>query len=132
MLVDKMLQEYGSFVMPALPVTELVNALKGRHPDYFPLARIKQQPSYLSAIRELLKSSTPNDRMLAYVTLGTAGDTSFNVALLDAKRCGSGASCSVTPPVDSSEDMRERSAVRLEGSLRISRLHAPANRGPSR
>ncbi len=76
--LDQLLNDYSSLTMFSIDI---------RQKDLlYPLAKLMSEPTYGADILSLLKSTNPYQRTLAYVTLGSAGDKSFNDVLLTAAK----------------------------------------------
>lgn len=72
--------------MPEVDFQELMNELEGQETSYFPLRNLQTEPFYKSTIKKLVESANIYDRILEYVTMGSAGDNSFNDSLLRATK----------------------------------------------
>lgn len=78
--------EYSGLVLTGQDNTELVNAIEGRKTSYFALKELRKEPFYQSNITALLQSTNPYQRILAYITVASAGDSSFNNELMKAAK----------------------------------------------
>ncbi|MFA6211199.1 MAG: hypothetical protein WCT03_21035 [Candidatus Obscuribacterales bacterium] len=58
--------------------SEMFTKAGGNPPPYFTLERLKAEPFYKPTISRLIRSTNPQHRMLAYMTVSSAGDSSFN------------------------------------------------------
>ncbi len=78
---EKLNYIFGTFttlVFPELGSSKLMNELKGQKVVKFPLKKFVTEPFYESSIKKFLHSENPNERILSYITLGSANDTRFN------------------------------------------------------
>lgn len=82
--LNRVLRDYSGLVMTGLDTTQLENEIEGRKTSYFALAKIQKEPFYQQTIAALIQSKNPCHRILAYITLASAGDSSQNAALLKA------------------------------------------------
>ncbi|MBX9668707.1 MAG: HEAT repeat domain-containing protein [Candidatus Obscuribacterales bacterium] len=76
--LDQLLHDYSNLTMFSIDVNQ-----KELH---YPLEKLRSEPTYAADIQSLLKSTNPYQRTLAYVTLGSSGDSSFNDNLLSAAK----------------------------------------------
>ncbi len=76
--LDQLLHDYSNLTMFSIDVNQ-----KELH---YPLEKLRSEPTYAADIQSLLKSTNPYQRTLAYVTLGSSGDGSFNDTLLSAAK----------------------------------------------
>lgn len=60
---------------------------------YYPLVNFKQTTAYKNNIRRLLNAKNPMHRILAYKTIGSAADTTFNQIILDRLNSETNESC---------------------------------------
>lgn len=84
--LNNVFENYSALIMPEVDSTKLMNELEGQETSYFPLRKLQTEPFYKSTIKKLIESANVYDRILAYVTLGSAGDNSFNDSLLKATK----------------------------------------------
>lgn len=69
---------YTTIVFPEFSSSKLMNELKGQKVVKFPLEKLVTEPFYESSIKKFLHSENPNERILSYITLGSANDNRFN------------------------------------------------------
>jgi hypothetical protein len=60
-----------------------MNNLKGINTDYSPLISFRDRAPYKDNIEKLLNSKNPMHRILAYITIGSSADTTYDKILLD-------------------------------------------------
>jgi len=82
--LNQILQNYSQFVLPAMDTNELRNALEGKETQRFALRQLKSEPFFKSGIEKLIHSSNVNNRIFAYITVGSTAERSFNDVLLKA------------------------------------------------
>jgi len=70
--LNRIFQDYSSFIMPALDVNALANSIAGRETHQNPLEKFKDEPFYRPKIEKLIDSKNLNQRVLAYVVVGSA------------------------------------------------------------
>ncbi len=75
--------KYDNLIFPHQGATQLMNSLKGANTDYSPLVLFKDKPAYKNNIERLLNSENSMQRILAYITIGSAADTSYDNVLLE-------------------------------------------------
>jgi len=66
--------------------TEAMQHLFGKVTPYFTMERLKSEPYYKATISKLINSPNVNHRMLAYMTVASANDSSFNPIIWRAAR----------------------------------------------
>lgn len=71
-------RDYHKLIAPRNDPSEMMIKATGYRPPYFTLEKLKTEPFYKSTISSLIRSSNPQHRMLAYMTVASAGDSSFN------------------------------------------------------
>ncbi len=76
-------KKYDNLIFPQQGVTQLMNNLKGINTDYSPLIPFKDRNAYKDNIEKLLNSKNPMHRILAYITIGSSADASYDKILLD-------------------------------------------------
>ncbi|MGV9012544.1 MAG: hypothetical protein ACOH13_08125 [Flavobacteriales bacterium] len=75
--------KYDNLIFPHQGTTQLMNSLKGIYTLYSPLSIFKYNSAYKNNIERLLNSSNSMQRILAYITIGSAADTSYDNVLLE-------------------------------------------------
>ena len=86
-------KKYDNLIFPQQGVTQLMNNLKGINTDYSPLIPFKDSPTYKDNIEKLLNSKNSMHRILAYITIGSAADTSYDKILLDRLKTETSEGC---------------------------------------
>jgi hypothetical protein len=74
--LNKMFQDYSALLTPSSDVTQLTEKLQGRELAVYPLYDFKSEKLYTDNIENLLNSKNDNQRILAYLVIGSSGDTS--------------------------------------------------------
>ncbi|MBS1956579.1 MAG: HEAT repeat domain-containing protein [Cyanobacteria bacterium SZAS-4] len=82
--LNEVFSDYPNLIMTGVDTNALVNDIAGRKTTYFPLQKLREELFYHDDIEKLLHSKDQYQRMLAYITLASAGDNSFNDLLLQA------------------------------------------------
>jgi hypothetical protein len=80
--LNKMFQDYSALLTPSSDVTQLTEKLQGRELAVYPLYDFKSEKLYTDNIDNLLNSKNDNQRILAYLVIGSSGDTSKEKVLL--------------------------------------------------
>lgn len=81
--LNEFFSKYDNLIFPQQGVTQLMNNLEGINTDYSPLIPFKERNAYKDNIEKLLNSKNPMHRILAYITIGSSADTSYDKILLD-------------------------------------------------
>ncbi len=81
--LNEIFHKYDTLIFSQQGVTQLMNNIKGVDTEYSPLIAFKDTKTYKDNIEKLLSSENSMHRILAYITIGSAADTSFNTILLD-------------------------------------------------
>src|SRR5205814_1368610 len=66
---------------------------EGRTTSEFPLARLKAEKFYHASMKRFLDSPNPHRRILAYITVASANDSSFNDTLGKQMKTDSDKNC---------------------------------------
>jgi hypothetical protein len=77
-------RDYNGLIAPRN--TEAMQHLTGKVTPYFTMERLKSEPYYKATISKLINSPNVNHRMLAYMTVASANDSSFNPIIWRAAR----------------------------------------------
>lgn len=77
-----MFKDYSALLTPSSCVTQLTEKLKGHELAVYPLYDFKSEKLYTDNIDKLLNSKNNNQRILAYLVIGSSGDTSKEKVLL--------------------------------------------------
>ncbi|HTD99761.1 MAG TPA: HEAT repeat domain-containing protein [Mucilaginibacter sp.] len=80
--LNKMFKVYDRLLTPHSDVTRLTESLKGHEVSIFPLYNFKNEKLYTNNINNLLNSSNPNQRILAYLVIASSDDVSKENILL--------------------------------------------------
>ena len=78
---DRIYTRYESLIFPQEGINTLFNNLTGDHAEHLPLITFKEKKVYKDLIGGLLNSDNPLRRDLAYITIGSSGDTSAKGAV---------------------------------------------------
>jgi hypothetical protein len=73
--LNEIFSKYSEFIMPEVDTKKLMAELSGQQTTYFPLQKLVNEPFYKATIKKLVESSNVFDRLFAYVTLASAGDS---------------------------------------------------------
>lgn len=84
--LNEIFSKYSEFIMPEVDTKKLMAELSGQQTTYFPLQKLVNEPFYKATIKKLVESSNVFDRLFAYVTLASAGDSTYNDLLLKATK----------------------------------------------
>lgn len=71
-------RDYYKLIAPRNDPSEMMIKATGIRPPYFTLEKLRTEPFYRQTISSLIRSTNPQHRMLAYMTVASAGDGSFN------------------------------------------------------
>ena len=80
--LNKMFQDYSALLTPSSDIAQLTEKLKGHELAVYPLYDFKNEKLYTDNIDNLLNSKNDNQRILAYLVIGSSGDTSKEEVLL--------------------------------------------------
>ncbi|HWZ03566.1 MAG TPA: hypothetical protein VNX40_08115, partial [Mucilaginibacter sp.] len=80
--LNKMFREYPELLTPHSDVTQLSQTLRGDPVSIYPLSDFKNQKLYINNINDLLNSANVNQKVLSYLVIASAGDTSKESILL--------------------------------------------------
>lgn len=81
--LDEMFSKYSLILTPHSDVTQLTASIKGERINQYPLDEFKNENLYKQNIQNLLNSKNSNQRILAYLVISSAGDTTFESNLLE-------------------------------------------------
>jgi hypothetical protein len=81
--LDSLFVKYEKLIFPQQGTTQLMNNIKGIKTEYSPLIAFKDRQAYKDNIESLLNSENSMHRILAYITIGSAADTSYDDVLLE-------------------------------------------------
>lgn len=84
--LNEIFRDYSNLIMTGMDTSQLANAIRGRKTSYFPLEKLRTEPFYTPTIKDYINSANQYQRVLAYITLASAGDNSFNTQLLKASK----------------------------------------------
>jgi hypothetical protein len=91
--LNEIFEKYDNLIFPQQGVTQLMNNLKGIDTEYSPLISFTYKKAYKDNIEKLLYSKNSMHRILAYITIGSAADTSYNAILLDRLKTETSEGC---------------------------------------
>jgi hypothetical protein len=91
--LNEIFNKYDNLIFPKQGTTQLMNNLKGIKTDYSPLIPFKDRNSYKDNIEKLLNSKNSMHRILAYITIGSAADNSYDNILLDRLKTETSEGC---------------------------------------
>lgn len=80
--LNKFFRQYDQLIFPHQGTTALMLSLQNIEAEYFPLMPMTQNQVYKETVNKLLYSENEMHRILAYITIGSAGDTSLDSVLL--------------------------------------------------
>lgn len=86
-------KKYDNLIFPQQGVTQLMNNLKGINIDYSPLLPLKDRNAYKDNVEKLLYSKNQMHRILAYITIGSSADTTYDKILLDRLKTETSEGC---------------------------------------
>lgn len=84
--LNDVFSDFSNLIMTGVDTTQLVNAMQGRETSYFPLKKLRKESFYPSLITRYINSTNQYQRVLSYITLASAGDSSYNSQLLKAAK----------------------------------------------
>ena len=76
-------EKHTNLIFPQQGITQFLNGLDGVETGYSPLSAFKDEKAYKDNIDKLLHSKNAMHRILAYITIGSAADKSYDSILLD-------------------------------------------------
>jgi hypothetical protein len=79
-------RDYYPLIAPISQTSELEARVNCKPNVYYTLEQLKREPFYRQTMQRLIQSPNVQHRMLAYMTLASAGDNSFNDALWKATK----------------------------------------------
>lgn len=91
--LNEIFNKYDNLIFPKQGTTQLMNNLRGINTDYSPLITFKDRNAYKDNIEKLLNSKNSMHRILAYITIGSAADTSYDNILLDRLKTETSEGC---------------------------------------
>ncbi|UTW64575.1 hypothetical protein KFE98_10680 [bacterium SCSIO 12741] len=79
--LNGMFRSYSSLLTPHSDITQLMAGLQGEKMKQFPLQEFSQEKAYKKGVSRLIKSDNPNQRILAYLVIASAGDKTYEDVL---------------------------------------------------
>ena len=80
--LNGLFKAYATYLTPHSDITQLMANLKGEQMTTYPLQEFSQEKAYQKGVARLFKSNNPNQRILAYLVIASAGDLSYEEKLL--------------------------------------------------
>jgi HEAT repeat protein len=88
--LDTMFRTYNELLTPHSEITRFTASIVGDRLPVYPLADFKASRLYTANIKTLLHSANANQRLLAYLVIASAGDTTMEALLLPKLRSETG------------------------------------------
>jgi hypothetical protein len=91
--LDSIFDKHSNLIYPQQGATQLMNNLQGINTKYSPLIPFKERKAYKDNIEKLLNSKNSMQRILAYITIGSAADNTYDNVLLDRLKTETSEGC---------------------------------------
>lgn len=91
--LDSIFDKHSNLIFPQQGATQLMNNLQGVNTKYSPLIPFKERKAYKDNIEKLLNSKNSMQRILAYITIGSAADNTYDNVLLDRLKTETSEGC---------------------------------------
>lgn len=79
--LNEIFSTYTTLITPSFSSSKTIDRLMGRSLAQYPLEQLKEESFYQSRIEKFLNSENPNHRILGYITVASANDSTFKATL---------------------------------------------------